>query len=160
MTDWLTIAIAILSSNVLAVVLTMAFNRKKTSAEADKAQAEAEDTRVGTAIKLVNELQEQLTESNNRFREYRQSTDETIANLMTELHVQEKAIDNLEAKSLKYQLVLSILIMQLRQSGLEPLVDPQQIDMMETDDLRAIAQGMSNVEFRRQQRQQGRDDDG
>lgn len=155
--DWQTVILAIASSNALSILFTWFVNRRRARAEADKIKAEADNTRVSTILKIVDELQEELAEGRDRFREYRQTTDETIANLMTELKVQEKAIDNLEAVALKYQLVLSILIMQLRQSGMEPLVDPQRISLMEIDDLRAIAQGMSNVEFRRQQRQQDRD---
>lgn len=154
--DLQTIVLAVISSNILSIVITAWLNRRRSQAESDKIRAETEDTRVNTALKLVDELQDQLTEGNSRFRDYRQTTDETIAKMMTELKVQEKAIDNLTAKTLKYQLVLSILIMQLRQGGLEPLVDPQEIEMMKIEDLRIIAQGMSNVEERRQRRQQER----
>lgn len=150
--DWLTITLTVLSSNVLVIVVTSLVNRRKSSAETGKIQADTDSVRVGTALKLVDELQEELAEIRKRFQEYRQYTDEQIANLTAEARAQEVAIDNLTAKTLKYQMVLSILIMQLRQGGLEPLVDPDEIDTMKIDDLRTIAQGMSNVERRRQER--------
>jgi hypothetical protein len=159
MIDWQTIVVAIVSSNGITILLTWLVNRHRSTVEAAKIRAETDDTKVGTALRLVDELQEARLEDNQRFRDYRQATDEKIAGLMTELKVQEKAIDNLEAQNLKYQLVLSILLMQLRQGGLEPLIDPQKIDLIEVDDLKIIAQGLSNVETRRRQRQKERGND-
>lgn len=167
MTEWIIpVAVAVLSSNVLAVLLTLALNRKKTEAETERTRAEVDDIRIGTTLKVVDELQESLTDMRARFRDYRQDTDETIADLMNqlkiqeaELRVQEKAIDNLTAKTLKYSMILSILTMQLRQSGLEPLIDPEEIDTIKIDNLRNIFQGIHNAEARRQKRLQERDNE-
>ena len=151
--NFITILIALLGSGVIVAW----FNRRKTSAETDK-------TIVEQAKTLVDELQEERNAGNlerqelrkerddlrQQFREFQEATEQKIKQLETEMKVQELAIGNLTARAMKYQLALTITIRQLRLTGLEPMIEPGKIDAMKVEEMRIIAEGLSNVDRRRQ----------
>jgi predicted nuclease with TOPRIM domain len=157
--QYLTILLALIGSGAITAILTSLLNRRHSSAI-------TEDVLVGAAKKLVDELQEDVSRLRQERSEITKKLEETedrlkaetnalkaeLKELKAEFTAQENAIDNLQANALKYQLVLSITVLQLRQLGLEPLIPPDEIDIMDIDDIRLIAQGLSNVEQRRQER--------
>jgi septal ring factor EnvC (AmiA/AmiB activator) len=146
--QYLTILLALIGSGVITAITTSLLNRRHTSAV-------TQDVLVGAAKKLVDELQEDVARLRQEREDITQRLKETenkLTELRADFSAQENAIDNLQANALKYQLVFSITVLQLRQFGLEPLIAPDKIDTMSIDDIRLIAQGLSNVEHRRQER--------
>lgn len=95
-----------------------------------------------------------LTESAERLVQRHEKEIEQLGKKSTaleaELEVQAHAIENLTAKNLKLQVLVSILTNQLRTAGFEPIIDPAQIESIEVDELRLIAESLSNVERRRE----------
>lgn len=95
-----------------------------------------------------------LTESAERLVQRHEKEIEQLGKKATaleaELEVQAHAIENLTAKNLKLQVLVSILTNQLRTAGFEPIIDPAQIESIEVDELRLIAESLSNVERRRE----------
>ena len=160
---YLTIVLAIVGSGVLTTILTAVINRKQS-------KAQMSDTLVEAAKKLVDEHQEDLArirqerkedqnsfaqykkEAADEFAAYKKETTTKIHELEAELEIQENAIDNLVMKTGKYQLYISIIVNQLRTIGLEPVIDPGDIEGMKIEDMRLIAEGASNVERRRRER--------
>ena len=146
--QYLTILLALIGSGAITAILTSLLNRRHNFAI-------TEDVLVGAAKKLVDELQEDVARLRQEREDITQRLKEAenrLVELRADFAAQENAIDNLQANALKYQLVLSITVLQLRQLGLEPLIAPDKIDTMSIDDIRLIAQGLSNVEQRRQER--------
>ena len=146
--QYLTILLALIGSGAITAILTSLLNRRHSFAV-------TEDVLVGAAKKLVDELQEDVARLRQEREDITQRLKEAenrLIELRADFAAQENAIDNLQANALKYQLVLSITVLQLRQLGLEPLIAPDKIDIMSIDDIRLIAQGLSNVEQRRQER--------
>jgi len=157
--QYLTILLALIGSGAITALVTSFLNRRHTSAV-------TQDVLVGAAKKLVDELQEDIARLHQERGDVTQKLKETedrlkaetdilkaeLKGLKAEFTAQENAIDNLQANALKYQLVLSITVLQLRQLGLEPLIPPDEIDTMDIDEIRLVAQGLSNVEQRRQER--------
>ncbi len=147
------IVVALFGSGIIVALL----NRKKTSAETGK-------TIVDQAKTLVDELQEERKagkeervelrqerdELREQLRRFQETTAKEIKQLQAELKVQEVAINNLTAKAMKYQLALTITIRQLRLAGFEPMIEPSRIDAMGVEEMRTIAEGLSNVDQRRQ----------
>src|SRR3972149_4400393 len=142
--QYLTILLGLIGSGAITAILTSLLNRRHNFAI-------TEDVLVGAAKKLVDELQEDVARLRQEREDITQRLKEAenrLVELRADFAAQENAIDNLQANALKYQLVLSITVLQLRQLGLEPLIPSDKIDTMSIDDIRLIAQGLSNVEQR------------
>ncbi len=103
------------------------------------ASATAADTLTGSAMRMVERHDKEIKELEDK-----------NDHLEAELEVQAHAIENLTAKNLKLQVLISILTNQLRAAGFEPVVDPARIESIEVDELRLIAESLSNVERRRE----------
>ena len=144
------LAVALLSSGIIGTLL----KSRKTSAEVDK-------TIVEQAKTLVDELQEERKvgrEDREELRRELRHLQAEIKQLKAELKAQEVAIGNLTARAMKYQLALTITIRQLRLAGFEPMIEPSKIEAMEVEEMRTIAEGLSNVDQRRQKRERANDD--
>lgn len=103
------------------------------------ASASVTDTLTKSAIGMVERHDKEIKE-----------LEEKNDHLEAELEVQAHAIENLTAKNLKLQVLVSILANQIRLRGVEPIIDPARIDSIEIDELRLVAESMLNVDRRRE----------
>lgn len=130
----------------------------------DKTRADAAGIITDKTLQFANELQEEraalLLRVDNfdaTLAEARKFYDERISRLETELEVQAAAIENLTGKNLALQMTVSkleaaveILARQLRTQGIEPLIDPDELDAMSPIDVQRIADGYRNIDKRRE----------
>ncbi len=156
--------------------LTIIANRRKIRAEVAKTEAEAEAIRTkaeaeadrikAEAAKIISDMTTEI------LAEYRLRNDELESLLddvkleMTEIKaemaeqdklyrqeqaLQDQAIENANAQILKLELLNIIYVSQIRSSGIEPLIEPSKIRSISIEDLRDIAQSVSNTDRRRQE---------
>lgn len=128
--DWTTIIVAV----VAALPGLWAIRHQRKSAEVDAAGGIT-----NSALKLVeaNEHRVQLIE--REFEDYRKKSELRISHLEREVKLQEIQIDNNNAFTLKLQMALTILHLQLRERGIEPIIDIKNIATTELNELRLIA---------------------
>lgn len=138
----------------------------------DKTRAEAAGALTEGTIKLLNELQEERaadrrTMEGQRERidgfdatltEIRWIYDDQIEQLKAELNIQASAIENLNAENLKLQMIIQIYVQQLRERGIEPVVEPGNLSGLTIKQLRRVLDGYSNINRRREKRGQETDD--
>ena len=96
------------------------------------------DTLTGSAERLVQRHEKEIEQLERK-----------IKSLQHEVEIQAASLENATAANLKQQLYSSIIVNQLRAAGFEPVIEPSEIDTMAVDDLRLIAEAMSNTERRR-----------
>ena len=128
--DWTTIIVALIA----ATPGLWALRHQRRASEAGAAGEITE-----SALKLLeaNEHRVQLIEK--EFETYRQKTETKIEALEREVKLQEIQIDNNNAFTLKLQMALTILHLQLRERGIEPIIDIRNIATTELNELRLIA---------------------
>lgn len=103
------------------------------------AGATVADTLTESAERLVQRHEKEI-----------EQLEKKIATLGHEIEIQAAALENATAANLKQQLYSSIIVNQLRAAGFEPVIEPSEIDAMPVEDLRLIAESMSNVDRRRE----------
>lgn len=128
--DWATIIIALIAAS--PGLLALRHQRK-----ASEAGAASEITE--SALKLLHATEERVQRIEKEFEQYRRKADEQIKQLEREVKLQEIQIDNNNAFVLKLQMALTILHLQLKERGIEPVIDIRQIATIELSELRNIA---------------------
>lgn len=147
-TEIIIAAIAAISSLVTGI-LTFHVARKKASID-------AASQNVINALKIVDEYQQMALAANNKanrlekeFDNYRLVTDRKLAEQKKDIKYQEREIEQVNERLLKYQLILSIYLHQMRTQDIEPLISPEQWESITIQELRLIAEGLANIEKRR-----------
>lgn len=134
--DWTPIIVAILAS--LPGILALRHQRRASDATAAGDITES-------ALKLLHATEERVQRIENEFLAYRKKADEQITALEREIKLQEVQIDNNNAFTLKLQMALTILHLQLKERGIEPIIDIRQIATIELNELRLIADRYANI---------------
>lgn len=140
-----TIIMAVIGSGVFGALITGWLNKRKVDADVAKIITDA-------AIELKQEYKAQADEIQERYTalkvDYAALRDE-VKRLKLELELLEKAIENANAKCLKKELVITINARHMRSIGIEPLIDPANLDSLMIEELRLIAESLSNIDKRR-----------
>ena len=135
--DWIpTIVVAVLAA--LPGLLALRHQRKV-------AEAGAAGEITESALKLLHATEERVQRIEAEFEAYRNSANEQISQMEREIKLQEVQIDNNNAFTLKLQMALTILHLQLKERGIEPIIDIRHIATIQLDELRLIADRYANI---------------
>ena len=137
--DWTTIVVAVVAA--LPGILALRYQRRTTDAS-------VADSLTDTALDIAKDARLEAGRYKTELEEYQQKTDLKIQSLETELEIQATAINNLQGKNLKLQLVITILVHQLRLQNIAPLIEPSEIESISIEDLRLIVDSTRNAERR------------
>ena len=143
--------------------LTVIANRRKTRAEAAKINAEAEAIKTkaeAEAARVKADAIKAIIGANKEILgEYRLRNDELerqlngvkldVKNLIEEQKLQDLAIENMNAKILKLELLNIIYVSQIRSFGVEPRVGPGEIGSISIEELRDIARSLIRIDRRK-----------
>ena len=129
--DWTQIIITLLTviggGGMLTILARGYVNGKlKHVADADQVAEMA----ITHARELVKDYKAEVDRLQTRVSEQGQTLDE----VRQDQKAQARAIENLNAQNLRFRLVISILILQLRQLGYEPVIEPSEICLLYTSD--------------------------
>lgn len=148
--------IAVVSGGIGSFISSW-FSRRKTDADAASIITKAAQDLLGDYRKQADELEAENKKLKAEFRAYQQEVNEQLRQYRIEQGLQEKAIDNLQAKYRKLELALIINARQMRSMGIEPLISPGRLESITLDELRDMAESLSNIEERRRKRAAGDD---
>lgn len=124
MTEFITILIAVISATGAGLGVAL-LTRKKTLSEAKLADAQAAQVIVKMATEAAREL----------IGEYQKR----LESVELELESQARAIEELNGQLLRYRLIVSILMQQIRLLGRDPALLDEDIEGMPIDELRRVA---------------------
>jgi DNA-directed RNA polymerase subunit K/omega len=154
--------IAAIGGGGLASIITAVANRRKTSAEATqtltKTITDATKELLSEYRQLNDDLQGDLEDLRTQVKLLQAELKETKAQYRQEQALQDKLIEATNAKVLKLELIHVINARQMRATGIEPLVAPGRVDSITLQELRDIAEGLANIENRREGIRRGSDD--
>lgn len=136
-------------SSLITGILTFYVTRKKAAVDASTAN-------VINALKIVDKYQQIAQTARSRvinleklFDDYKIKTDARLKEQEKDIKCQEHEIEQVNERLLKYQLILSIYLHQMKSQSLEPLIGPEQWETTTIPELRLIADSLSNIEKRR-----------
>ena len=137
--DWTTIIVALIA----ATPGLWALRHQRRASE-----AAAVDSLTDTALDIAKDARLETERHKTELEVYQHKTDLKIQSLETELEIQATAINNLQGKNLKLQLVITILVHQLRLQNITPLIEPSEIENLSIEDLRLIVDSTRSAERR------------
>lgn len=136
----------VLGSNLLVAIVTSLvngfFNRRKSSAEASKLDADSAKTIVEMATKASKQLVEDYQRQSDQL-------EEKLSSVRTELKEANQKFADIQSMATKLTIALDLLVAQLKIHGHNPLVTLDHIDKFTTQELRTQAVGLDNERRRR-----------
>lgn len=111
---------------------------------------------INNALRIVDEYQEIAKDAQSRvkslqaeFDEYREKLNQRLQDYEDELKSQEQAIERLNARNLKLQLILAIYLHQFKIQNIEPLIHPDRWEDITIEELRLTAESLGNINSKR-----------
>lgn len=145
----LTVALFAFLSAIASGFLSWSNGRKQATTDANSKM-------IDNALRIVDEYQEIAKDAQARvkalqaeFDEYKQRINAKHKEYDEEFDSAARKIDELSVTNLKYRLILSIYLHQLRINHLDPLIYPEQWDSVTIEELRQTAEALGNIEKRR-----------
>lgn len=136
-------------ASLITGILTFHVTRKKTAIDA------ASQT-VTNALAIVNEYQDIAKDSRERmlqlekeFDEYRSKTNTKLREQEKDIKYQEQKLEEFNSRVLKYQLILSIYLHQMKVQNISPMIPPEEWESISIEDLRLTVSSLVNIEKRR-----------
>lgn len=147
--DYTALTVALLS--FIASILVWVNSRKQVNVDDKRAGIDVVNSMIKNALDMVNEYQEIAQDAQKRVVALQEEYDSFKAKVNdkhkeydAEFDSAAKKIDELSVTNLKYQIILSIYLYQLRDNAIEPLIHPDEFDSKTIHELRQIADALSN----------------
>lgn len=147
--DYTALTIALLS--FIASILVWINSQKQVNVDDKRADIDIVNSMINNALNMVNEYQEIAQDGQKRvvalqieYDDFKAKVNDKHKEYDAEFDSAAKKIDELSVTNLKYQIILSIYLYQLRDNSIEPLIHPDEFNSKTIHELKEIADVLSN----------------